>query len=149
MSDRFVPGTPVLIEVDAGRLPKVELGSMRARFVAARNERSALLLDLCQRPDNVLRPLYARRIALRPYEDKVIVHHRKTFHAEPVGDKFQFLRLGVHKDHIGIAPPAGVEGLAGPLRHDLYLDPGLRFEQRQDVAEEARVLRRGCRRHDD
>src|SRR5262249_40858470 len=49
----------------------------------------------------------------------------------------------MHENHVGIAAAAGVERLAGALRHHLHIDAGLGFKQRQDVAEQAGVL---CRR---
>jgi hypothetical protein len=66
-----------------------------------------------------------------------------SLHAETVGDEFLLLRLGVHEQHVGVAAPAGVERLAGALRHHLHIDAGLGLEQRQDMAEQAGVLRRG------
>ena len=96
-----------------------------------------------------LRALDAGRIALRPDQDEVVVHHRIALHAEAVGDEFLLLRLGVHEHHVGVAAPAGVERLAGALRDHLHVDAGLGLEQRQDVAEQAGVLGRGGRGDDD
>src|SRR5262245_4953309 len=73
---------------------------------------------------------------------EIVVHHGVSFDAETVGDEFLLLRLGVHEQHIGVAASAGVERLAGALRHHLHVDAGLGLEQRQDVAEQSGVLRR-------
>ena len=54
----------------------------------------------------------------------------------------------MHEHHVGIAAAAGVERLAGALRDDFHLDAGLLLEQRQNVPEQAGILRRGGRRHD-
>ena len=93
--------------------------------------------------------LDAGRIALRADQDEVVVHHRIALHAEAFGEEFLFRRLGVHEHHVGVAAPAGVERLAGALRHHLHVDAGLGLEQRQDVAEQAGILRRGGRGDDD
>ena len=138
-----------LRDVDAGDLPEIELGGMRAGLVAARDEGGALGLDRLERGDDVLGALDAGRIALRPDQDEVVVHHRIALHAEAFGDELLFLRLGMHEHHVGIAAAAGVERLAGALRHHLHVDAGLRLEQRQDVAEQAGVLGRGGRGDDD
>ena len=145
----LVPGPLVGAgDVDAGGLPERELGGVRAGLVAARDERRALALIVFSAGDDVL-ALDAGRIALRPDQDEVVVHHRIALHAEAVGDELLLLRLGVHEHHVGVAAPAGVERLAGALRHHLHVDAGLGLEQRQDVAEQAGVLGRGGRGDDD
>ena len=50
---------------------------------------------------------------------------------------------------VGIAAARGIERLPGALRHHLHLDAGLGLEHRQDVAEQAGILRRGGRGHHD
>ncbi len=50
---------------------------------------------------------------------------------------------------IGVAAAAGVERLTSALRHHLHVDAGPGLEQRQDMAEEAGILRRGGRGDDD
>ena len=47
--------------------------------------------------------------------------------------------------HVGIAPPADVERLAGADRDDVDTDAGARREQRQEVAEKPGLLGRGRR----
>ena len=49
----------------------------------------------------------------------------------------------VHQQHISIAPPRGVERLAGALRDDMNRDPGLRRELRQNVCQQAGGFDRG------
>ena len=43
----------------------------------------------------------------------------------------------MHENHVGIAAAAGVERLAGTLRDDFHLDPGLLLEQRENVPKQA------------
>src|SRR5262249_193496 len=64
------------------------------------------------------------------------------------GEEFFLRRFGVHKHDIGIAAPAGVEGLAGALGDDFHINPGLFLEQRQYVAKKSRILCRCRRGHD-
>src|SRR5262245_22543801 len=45
LPDRLVPGMPIHLDVDIGRLPEVELGDVRAGAITARDKRRALLLD--------------------------------------------------------------------------------------------------------
>ena len=135
LANLLVPGTFLLADVDAGGLPEVEFGDMGARAVAARDEGRALGLDGLQSLGDVAHALDAGRIALRTDQDEIIVHHGVSLHAETVGDEFLLLRLGVHEQHVGVAASAGVERLAGALRHHLHVDAGLGFEARQDVAE--------------
>src|SRR5262249_48198320 len=63
----------------------------------------------------------------------------------PFRNEFLLRLPGMHENHVGIAAAAGVERLAGALRHHLHIDAGLGLEQRQDVAEQAGVLRRSGR----
>ena len=81
-------------------------------------------------------------------EHEVVVHHRIALHALAFGKEFFFRRFCVHENDVGIAAAAGVERLAGTLRDDFHLDPGLLLEQRQNVSKQAGILRRGGRRHD-
>ena len=55
----------------------------------------------------------AGRVALRTYEDKVVVHHGMALHPDP-GDEFNFHRLGMDENHIGIALSANFERLPVP-----------------------------------
>ncbi len=122
---------------------------MRAGLVAARNEVGALGLDRTERCDDVLRALDAGRIALRADQDEVVVHHGVALDAEAFGEKFFFRRFGVDEHDVGIAAARGIERLSGALRHHLDVDAGLGLEHRQDVAEQAGILRRGGRGHHD
>src|SRR6185312_6796332 len=65
LADRLVPGALVVLDVDAGRLPQLELGDVRARAVATRDEGLRFGLDGAQRLDDVRRPADAGRIAAR------------------------------------------------------------------------------------
>ena len=84
-----------------------------------------LVLDGLERLADVLHALDAGGIALRPDQHEVVVHHRKALHALAFGEEFFFLRFGVHEHHVGVAAPAGVERLAGALRHHFDGDAGL------------------------
>ena len=108
-------------------------------------EMTAMPLSLIglQRGNDVLGAVDASRIALRPDQDEIIVHHRIAPHAKAVGDEFLLLRLSVHEHHIGVAAAAGVERLAGALRDHAHVDAGFLLEQRQDMAEQPGVLGRG------
>ena len=94
--------------------------------------------------DDVL-ALDAGRIALRPDQHEVVVHHVEALHAEALGEEFLLLRLGVDEHHVGVAAPRGVERLAGALRDHLHVDAGLGLEDRQEIAEQPGILRRGGR----
>src|SRR5262249_54013620 len=64
LPDRLVPGMPIHLDVDIGRLPEVELGDVRAGAITARDKRRALLLDGLERRNNVLAAVDAGGIAL-------------------------------------------------------------------------------------
>src|SRR6516165_2679842 len=87
LPDRLVPGMPIRLDVDIGRLPEVELGDVRAGAVTARDKRRALLLDRLERRNDVLAAVDAGRITLRSDQDEVVVHHRVALYAEPIGDE--------------------------------------------------------------
>src|SRR5262249_24563855 len=87
-------------------------------------------------------PLDAGGIVLRSNDDKIVVHHGIALHAKPFRNEFLLCLPGMHENHVGIAAARGVERLAGTLGDDFNVDAGLGLEQRQDVAEQARVLRR-------
>ena len=94
---------PCLVEVDAGGLPQLELGDVRAALVAARGERRLRGLDLLQRLDDVLAAGDLGRIGLRPDQHEVVVHHLEALDAVALGDEFLLGGLGVHEDHVGVA----------------------------------------------
>jgi hypothetical protein len=119
-----------------------------AGLVAARHERRGFGLDRFQRGLDIL-ALDAGGIGLRPDQHEVVVHHVKPLHAKSVGDEFFLLRSGVDEHHVGIAAPRGVERLAGALRDHLDVDIGFGLEQRQQIAEQPGILRRGGRGHHD
>src|SRR5215472_19102100 len=118
-------GTLVLADVDAGGLPERELGDMRARAVAAGNEGRALGLDRLQRLGDVGHAFDTSGVALRPDQDEIVIHHGVALHARAFGDELLLLRLRMNEHDIGVAAPAGVERLAGALRHHFHVDAGL------------------------
>ena len=110
---------------------------MRARAVAAGNEGRALRLDRLQRLGDVGHAFDTGGVALRADQDEIVVHHWVALHARAFGDEFLLLRLGMNEYDVGVAAPAGVERLAGALRHHLHVDAGLGLEQRQDMAKQS------------
>ena len=142
-----IPRALRLLDVDAGHLPQVELGHVRAALVAARDERRLRRLDLLQRFDDVLAAGDLRGIALRPDQHEVVVHHGEPLDAFALGQEFLLGRLRVDEDDIGVAAPREVERLPGAERDDAHLDAGLLLEDRQQVAEQSRLL--GRRRRGD
>jgi hypothetical protein len=135
----------ILLDVDAGSLPKIELGDVRAGAIAARDERRALVLDGLERRDDILAAADAGEIALSADQDEVVVHHRVALYAESIGEKFFFSALGVDKHGIGVPATPDIKGLAGALGDHLHINTGLGLDQRQYVSEQARVFRRSRR----
>ena len=132
--------------IDAGVVPKFELGNVSTGAVAARNEWRRLVLDRFQRRQDVLAP-DAGGIGMRTDQHEVIVHHRVALDAETIDEEFFFSRLGVHEHHIGVPTPSRIERLAGALGDDFHVDTGLLLEDREQISERPRILRR-CRRRD-
>src|SRR5262249_7851022 len=60
----------------------------------------------------------------------------------PFRNEFLLRLPGMHENHVGTAAARHVERLAGTQGDDFNVDAGLGLEQRQDVAEQAGVLRR-------
>jgi hypothetical protein len=89
------------------------------------------------------------RVALRADEHEVVVHHRVAPDAQSFGDEFFFRRLVVHEHDVGIAAAREVERLPGAERDDAHLDAGVLLERRQQMREQAGLLRRRGRGHDD
>jgi len=126
-----------------------QLGLMGAGLVAARDEVGALGLDRTERRNDVLRALDAGRIGLRADQDEVVIHHGVALDAKTFGHKFFFRRFGVDEHDVGIAAAGGIERLSRALCHHLHVDAGLGLEHRQDVTEQAGILRRGGGGHHD
>src|SRR6185503_8064798 len=82
-----IPRALLARDVDAGRLPQLELGEMRAAAVAAGNEGSASALDLLQCLQCVLAAGDMRRIRLRPDDHEIVVHHLIAPYAVTLGDE--------------------------------------------------------------
>src|SRR5262249_60484201 len=92
LPDRFVPRPCLLLDVDAGGMPKIDFRNMRAGSVAARDEGCTLGFDSLQRKDRVPAPLDAGGVALWAGNEKMVVHHGIGAHAKPFRNKF-LLRL--------------------------------------------------------
>ena len=93
--------------------------------------------------------LDAGRIALRADQDEVVVHHGKRFTPKPSATNFSSCALAC--TNTTSASPRWPVSSAWPVPCDdhLHVDAGLGLEHRQDVAEQAGVLRRGGRGDDD
>src|SRR5262249_17120486 len=72
-----------------------------------------------------------------------------ALHAMPFRNEFLLRLPGMHQNHVGTAAARHVERLAGTQGDDFNVDAGLGLEQRQDVAEQAGVLRRTGRSNPD
>src|SRR5262249_19685236 len=116
--------------------------NMRTGVVAARDEGCTLGLNGLQRKGGVPCPLDAGGIVLRSDDNKIVVHHGIALHAMPFRNEFLLRLPGMHENHVGTAAARHVERGAGTQGDDFNVDAGLGLEQRQDVAEQARVLRR-------
>ena len=125
--------------------PQIEFGHVRAAAIAARHERRLRGLDFFQRREDVLAAGDLGRIVLRADEHEVVVHHRIAFDALPFGQEFLLGGAGVHEHDVGVAAPADIERLAGAQRDDANLDAGLLLVDRQQIAEQSRLLGRGRR----
>ena len=143
---RPVPGP---LRVDAARRPQAPFGRVRTALVAARGERRSCGTDLLQRRHHILHARDAGGVQRRPDDDEVVVHDVVPVHEPALPHHPELRILVVHEDDVAVAALAHVERLAGALGDDAHADTRLRFEQRQDVPEQARVLGRGRRRHDD
>ena len=131
----FAMSTPAM-------LPEFEFSLMRSGFVAARNERDALVFQCFECGNDILRSLNAGRIALRADQDEVVVHYRVTLDAESFRHEFLLREPRVDEHDVGVATAAGIDRLAGALRDDPHVNSRLRLKQRQEVAEQTGVLRR-------
>src|SRR5215468_3288403 len=140
----LVPRTLVRLDVDPGRLPIPKLRRVRPAPVGARHERHLRSFDLLQRLEHVLSPGNLRGIRLGPDDHEVVVHDLFVVDTLPLFDELLLCRRIVHEHDVSVAAAAHVERLAGPDGHHANLDPGLLFEDRQEVLEETRLLgRRG------
>ena len=68
---------------------------------------------------------------------------------KPSATNFSSAACVVHEHDVGIAAPRQVERLAGAERDDAHLDAGVLLERRQQVPEQAGLLGRRGRGHDD
>ncbi len=129
------------LDVDAGALPKLQLSLVRTRIIAARGERRLGRGNRLQGCGSILRARHFGRVACRTDDDEVIVHDVEALDAATLGNKFFFGRFGVHQKDVAIAVRRILDGLAGADCHHANVDAGLLLEHRQDVIEQAGVLR--------
>ena len=103
--------------------------------------------DALKRCSNVGRPVHTRRVTAGPHEHEIIVHHGVAGNAETVGNELALGGGMMDQQHIRIAigrEPDCLPGADGD-HPDLYAR--CRHELRQQVIEQARILR-GRRRRD-
>src|SRR5262245_24097995 len=147
---RFLVPRPFLgVDVHAGRFPIAQLRRVRAALVGAGHEWSLRSLDLLQCREDVLAAGDLCRVGFRADDHEVVVHHLLVVDAEALIDEFLLRRRVVDEDDVGVAAPRHVERLTGADRDHSYLDPGLLLEDREQVAEEPRLLGGGRRRDGD
>ena len=128
-------------DVDAGDDPQCELRGVGAGAVVTRHERRALCLDRLQRGGDVL-ALHASGTALRPDQHIVAVHHIETLHGKAVHNELLLLRPRMHQHDVGLTFSGSIEHLVGAPRDHLDVDTGFVTEHRQEMIEQAELLRR-------
>ena len=99
--------------------------------------------DLPQGGRGVGRAGDAGGVALGADDDEVVVHDVEALHALSVGDELLLVGLGMDEQHVAVAVAGVLDRLPGADGDHAHLDPGLVLKQRQDVAEQARLLGRG------
>ena len=110
-----------------------------------REMKGALAAAMRRKPSTASLPRGLRRIGVRADDDEVVVHDVVALGRVALGDEGVLGRPIVHEHDVRVAAPADVEGLAGAERHDLHRDAGIGSEERQEMAEQARLLGRGRR----
>lgn len=143
LADLAVPLPAPRHGVHAGLPPQAQLRRMRAAAVAAADEGRARRGDAPQRLAGVADAGDARRVGVRADDDEVVEHHVPPRAAEALRDEALLRRAVVHEDQVRIAAPPDIERLAGAERHHARGDAGRPGEGRQDVTEEAGLLRAG------
>src|SRR5919109_240115 len=68
-----VPACLLACDVDAGRLPQLELGEVRAAAVAARDESRLGLMNFLKCENGIFAAGHLRRVGLRPDQDEIVV----------------------------------------------------------------------------
>ena len=86
-----------------------------------------------------------RRIAARSDDHEIVVHDVAAVDAVAISDEFIFSDAIVNQQRVGIAAGADGERLPGSDRDDVNGDACRRGENRQDVAEQSRILGRSGR----
>jgi hypothetical protein len=85
-----------------------------------------------------------RRITARSDNDKIVMHDIPAIDAEAVGNKFVLAHPIMHQQRVGASTRADSQCLAGSHCDDVNIYTARRFEQRQDMINQAGILRRGC-----
>lgn len=73
----------------------------------------------------------------------------EVLHALPFGHELVLGRPVMDEHHVGIPAPSDIQRLAGADGNDLHADTLRLREQRQQMTEQPRLLRRGGRGHGD
>jgi len=84
-----------------------------------------------------------RRIAARSDDHEIVVHDVAAVVTKAVGHELVFSDAIVNQERVGIAARADGKRLPGSDRDDVDGDAGRGDENRQDVAEQSRILGRG------
>ena len=122
--------------VYTGGFPVTQFGGVGAALVATRDKIGVGRMEFYKRFHDVL-ALDPGRIGGRANQHKVVVHDRKTLDGKTFGHDFFFSHLVMHKQHVGIAASAHVDGLPGAYRHNLDVDTAGLLEGRQQRTEQA------------
>ena len=77
---------------------------------------------------------------LGPTSDEVVEHHLAPVEAVTFGDELGLARSVINEKRVGIPSHADLESLSGADRDHPHVDPGLLSKERNDVAEQARLL---------
>src|SRR5215211_2901192 len=116
---------------------------MSAAVIAARCESAFSLSDALKRLRGLSKAPDAGRVVLGADEDEVVEHHIATVEPVALGDELVLVRSVMNEKRIRIASHSNLESLPGANSHDPHVDPGLLPEERNDVAEQARLLSGG------
>src|SRR2546422_3810772 len=105
---------------EARALPEQLLALVRAGLVAARNEDAAPLGDLAERRHRVTQTAQPRRVARRPDDEELVVHHDPTAREVARIDQRALRLRRVRQHHVRVAAAAHRERL--PAAHGVHLD---------------------------
>jgi hypothetical protein len=118
---------------------------VRAAFVAARDEAGTTGPTrttgryFSESRNNVF-AAHRRRVCRWANQHEVVVHHGPALDGKTIGNELFFSRRVVYKQHVGIAPAAHVQRLAGALGNHFHIHTSGFFKGGQQVGEQAGLL---------